>query len=134
MCAQSDQSLLCALWIAKDPRLLHADSEDSDAQADLSLRWAHMPFCWFCHEAAQVFSTVKMLLQTFTPPINKHLNKTEKQSHDLFHNYSEVIINIHMKQSDLFTKNWPIRYHNMPEICKAKTDFRETRKKVLDKL
>ena len=24
-----------------------------DAQADLSLRWAHMPFCWFCHEAAQ---------------------------------------------------------------------------------
>ena len=24
------------------------------AQADLSLRWAHMPFCWFCHEAAQL--------------------------------------------------------------------------------
>ena len=24
----------------------------ADAQADLSLRWAHMPFCWFCHEAA----------------------------------------------------------------------------------
>ena len=23
-----------------------------DAQADLSLRWVHMPFCWFCHEAA----------------------------------------------------------------------------------
>ena len=22
------------------------------AQADLSLRWAHMSFCWFCHEAA----------------------------------------------------------------------------------
>ena len=22
-------------------------------QADLSLRWTHMPFCWFCHEAAQ---------------------------------------------------------------------------------
>ena len=22
------------------------------AQADLSPRWAHMPFCWFCHEAA----------------------------------------------------------------------------------
>ena len=28
--AQSDQSLLCALWIAKDPRFLHADNEDSD--------------------------------------------------------------------------------------------------------
>ena len=24
----------------------------ADAQADLSLRWAHMPFCWFCHEVA----------------------------------------------------------------------------------
>ena len=24
----------------------------ADAEADLSLRWAHMPFRWFCHEAA----------------------------------------------------------------------------------
>ena len=24
----------------------------ADDQADLSLRWVHMPFCWFCHEAA----------------------------------------------------------------------------------
>ena len=24
----------------------------ADVQADLSLRWARMPFCWFCHEAA----------------------------------------------------------------------------------
>ena len=28
-------------------------SDWADAYADLSLRWAHMPFCWFCHEAAQ---------------------------------------------------------------------------------
>ena len=27
-------------------------SDWADAQADLSLRWAHMSFCWFCHEAA----------------------------------------------------------------------------------
>ena len=47
--AQSDQSSMCAQWVAKGPRFLHADSEDSDqtgrdwadAQADLSLRWAH---------------------------------------------------------------------------------------------
>ena len=26
----------------------------ADAQADLSLRWAHMPFCWFCHDAAHM--------------------------------------------------------------------------------
>ena len=54
--AQSDQSSLCAQWVAKDPSFLHADSEDwsdwADAQADLSLHWVHMPFCWICHEAA----------------------------------------------------------------------------------
>ena len=25
-----------------------------NAQADLSLRWAHRSFCWFCHAAAQI--------------------------------------------------------------------------------
>ena len=58
--AQSDQSSLCAQWVAKDPSFLHADSKDwsdcADVQADLSLRWAHMTFCWFCHEAAQIVS------------------------------------------------------------------------------
>ena len=54
--AQSDQSSLCAQWVAKVPRLLHLESEDSDqvAQVDLSLRWATMSFCWFCHEAAHI--------------------------------------------------------------------------------
>ena len=39
---------------------LHADSKDSDqtgqmdAQADLSLCWAHMSFCWFCHVVTQI--------------------------------------------------------------------------------
>ena len=36
----------------------------ADAQADLSLRWAHMPFCWFCHEAAH-FSKYTLLLISF---------------------------------------------------------------------
>ena len=35
---------------------LHVDSEDwsdwMDAQADLSLCWAHRTFCWFCHVLA----------------------------------------------------------------------------------
>ena len=35
--AQSDQSLLCAQWVAKDQSFLHADSEDSD-QTGLMLR------------------------------------------------------------------------------------------------
>ena len=32
-------------------------SDWADAQADLSLRWAHMPFSWFCQDAAQISST-----------------------------------------------------------------------------
>ena len=29
-------------------------SDWADAQADLSLRWWHKSFCWFCHEVAQM--------------------------------------------------------------------------------
>ena len=28
-------------------------SDWADAQVDLSLRWAHRSFCWFCHAVAQ---------------------------------------------------------------------------------
>ena len=52
ICPVWSESLLCTHLIAKDPRFLHADSEDSDQtgwmpRLILSLRWAHMPFCWF---------------------------------------------------------------------------------------
>ena len=36
----SAQGRLCSDW--------------ADAQADLSLHWAHMPFCWFCHEVVHM--------------------------------------------------------------------------------
>ena len=37
-------------------------SECVDAQADLSFRWAHMSFCWFCHAAAHLtFSLLQVL-------------------------------------------------------------------------
>ena len=73
--ALSDQSSmstssLSALWVAKDLTFLHADGrlwsdwagvwlDWADAQADLSLRWAHRPFCWFCHAVAQMSFTLK---------------------------------------------------------------------------
>ena len=50
------ESSLCTLWVAKDPVLLQADSEDwSDSvngQACQSLRWAYRSFSWFCRAAA----------------------------------------------------------------------------------
>ena len=59
-CPVGSESSLSAQWIAKDPKFLHVDSEDrsdwADAKADLSLRWAHRSFCWFCHEVAQILA------------------------------------------------------------------------------
>ena len=36
-------------------------SDWADAQADLSLPWAHMSFCWFCHEEALIWLSQKGL-------------------------------------------------------------------------
>ena len=44
-------------------------SDWMDTQADLSLRWAHMPFCWYCHEAARL-----MLILSISDKILRHLN------------------------------------------------------------
>ena len=49
--AQFDKSSLIAQWVANDPSYFHADRDDPD----LILCWGHMPFYWFCREAAQVF-------------------------------------------------------------------------------
>ena len=38
-------------------------SDWADAQADLSLRWAHMPFCWFCHALARIVLTVSIRME-----------------------------------------------------------------------
>ena len=52
------ESSLRAQWVAMDPSFLHAGSKDwsdwVDAQADLSLCWVHMSFCWFWHEVAHL--------------------------------------------------------------------------------
>ena len=34
----------------------------ADVQADLSLRWVHRSFCWFCHAAAQLSFSVNLAL------------------------------------------------------------------------
>ena len=39
-------------------------SDWADAQADLSVRWVHMPFCWFCHEVAHLCTV--MILNFWT--------------------------------------------------------------------
>ena len=79
--AQSNQSSLCAQWVAKlsSCRQRRLWSDWADAQADLSLRWAHMPFCWFCHEVAQMITRIcfSVILSSLTEP---RYDKTNKMS------------------------------------------------------
>ena len=79
-------------WLCAKRRLRLAWAS---AQANLSLRWAHMPFCWFCHEAVHVVnSTVPFgfsvhytcSLSPFVDTI-RHTTKTRKlitQNHAMF--------------------------------------------------
>ena len=64
LCAQRrlrSESSLCAQWVAKDPSFLHANREDwslwADAQADLSLRWAHSHFVGFVMSGSNMVAT-----------------------------------------------------------------------------
>ena len=52
------ESSLCAQWVAKDPRFLHADSEDSDQTGRMpKLIWVFAgPHCWLCHDVAHIIS------------------------------------------------------------------------------
>ena len=43
-------------------------SDWADAQADMSLCWAHMPFCWFCHEVAHLMFFVIVMVKLFWFP------------------------------------------------------------------
>ena len=57
--------------------LAHSEdwSEWADSQADLSLRWAHRSFCWFCHGAAHFMSVIKA-----TKSIIYHVQRTRAVS------------------------------------------------------
>ena len=44
-----------------------AKTDPQDDQSDLSLRWAHMPFCWFCYAAAPIISNI-ILDASMCPP------------------------------------------------------------------
>ena len=80
---QNQQNDLCAQrrlrsaaqWVAKDSkalsrenwRLIRLDLFWANAQADLSLRWAHRSFCWFCHAAAQCCLKAVCISDIFIP-------------------------------------------------------------------
>ena len=54
-------------------------SDWADAQADPSLRWVHMPYCWFCHALAQiVYSNLIMLLMSLRSTYQNRIAETHK--------------------------------------------------------
>ena len=57
-------------------------SDRAAAQPDLSLRWAHMPLCWFCHEAAQISFPLQQVFK-FWLWKNKKKKKKKKEEMDL---------------------------------------------------
>ena len=87
---QSDQSLhCCTQWVVKDPSFLHAVSKDwsdwADARVDLSLRWPLMPFCWFCHEVAQIaYLHVHYKFSSFNDANNDAIISPVKHEQSLF--------------------------------------------------
>ena len=49
-------------------------SDWADTQADLSLRWAHSHFCWFCHEAAYMSRSIPFSFTLSWQGIVKYLH------------------------------------------------------------
>ena len=73
---QSDQSLLCALLIAKGPKFLHTISKDwsecMDVQVDRRFPRPQRLFCWLCHAPAEILQValpMKGLLCVHKKPV-----------------------------------------------------------------
>ena len=55
------ESSLCAQWVAKDPSVLHADSEDADQTGRMSRPESSLgahSFCWFCYVMAHILKSL----------------------------------------------------------------------------
>ena len=83
------ESSLCTQWVAKDPSFLHVDSEDlsnwADAQADLSLCWAHLPSDFLDF----VGFVIRRLNFSSTEEVNDYKNRKMLRSPFLLHAYSD---------------------------------------------
>ena len=121
--AKSDQSSLCTQWVAKDPSFLHADSEDSDQtglmQRLISLRRANMPFCWFCHEVAQIIMKCNIGIKHGFSCINSRqvpweMLKTEAKGPG-FQHLQRDLVNVNALKNHVWSlllhKNWKHLLH-----------------------
>ena len=47
----------------------------SATQADLSLRWVHMPFCWFCYALVHISDDTQEMPQSWSTSFLRHQQK-----------------------------------------------------------
>ena len=131
ICPVWSESSLSA-WRKLGSLAIHwAHSEDwsdwADAQADLSHRWVHMPFCWFCHKAAQFWQFSCFL--RFSSSLQQSLNGSH---FDKFHyNDLELLFGADGKlcQEDNLTSSvptwlkivdWDVKpQHKQTKLCDA---------------
>ena len=129
--AQSDMSLRSeGSW---GPKLSSCEqrrlwSDWADAQADLSVRWAHMPFCWFCHEASHL-----LMIREEINGYGRSYNFLNIASNDCyFHHYPQYqargfrifqsadicqvqtwtkanLLSMHIKKVKFFSQSWRLR-------------------------
>ena len=73
-----------------DSSFLHADTS-SDQTGQISLRWAHMPFCWFCHEVTHFCFKRQYLVPTI---IACSLNALEQNTVKILKIWTPEIIGV----------------------------------------
>ena len=141
----TDQSSLCAQWVAKDPSFLQADSEDADQTGRMHsdqtgqmprlicLRWVHMPCCWFCRTVAHIcpsvsFTSLYFLYSIYYRKNPKHLdtwktgcNHPKIWKRWLFHKV------MHPKNADWTAvlsvqKLWAMTWQNQQSECAPSED------------
>ena len=107
------ESSLRAQWIAKESMFLHADSEDSNptgrnAQADLSLHWAHSHFVGFVMSRLRYeghsFGNSNSLIMSSTNSLSwKELKKEKERKKKQNKNLCPVVLHIISCHSNYLT-------------------------------
>ena len=129
ICSVWSESLLYAQQVAKDPSFLLLKLDWADAQADPSLCWVYMPFCWFCHVLAHLPFHSCALFSNIYPKIQWNVCCFSSTGFELlmFHNNIVKISEILTKWNLLkicLQSNYPINFctilshfHNRKKCC-----------------
>ena len=100
-------------------------SDRADAQADMSLRWAHISFCWFCHKAAHLFYDQQLgsFQTTEKKYIRKWARKCENDTSHIVSSKSVRTLNI-WNYNKLQTSTRRSGPTGLLHMCVWKTTFR----------